>query len=513
MSAIEASENNDKQIRNIIFLFVAIKLIIHLYTNTFAGYGIFRDELYLYACSLRPAIGYVDQPPLSVWVLSIVTALLGKSLFALRLLPAIFGAAALIPVGLTVKALGGRKIAVTIALAAFTISPIYLAYCGYYSMNSIDLLLWNLVIYMVVRLKITQNPWLWIALGILMGLALMNKIGMLWFGCGLLLSLILTKERHWLGTKWPYLAAALALIIFSPYIYWNATHDWPTIEFLGGAAEKYSSQNQYTFLTSQLLIHNPANIVVWVCGLLYFFLVDKKKIATQLIYIFLTVLAILLVNGHSKPEYLAPVFSVLFIGGGLAIESWTHNRRWLAYLVIGGQVAGLIATPLAIPILPAEQYITFASAIGMAPSTSEGHKLSEMPQFYADMFGWENQAKAIAKVYHGLSEEEKLKCAIFGDNYGRSGAVDFFADKYDLPLSIGNHNNYWIWGPGKFNGEIMIILSDGVGNKNDLFEEVSEMATVYTKYAMPYENNLKVYLCRNLKVSTPELWPKLKSYN
>jgi hypothetical protein len=507
------SGNNDLQIRNIIYLFVAVKLIIHLYTNTFAGYGVFRDELYLYACSLRLDFGYVDQPPLSVWIMKIVTALLGKSVFALRLAPAMFGAAALIPVGLTVKALGGRKVAVIIALAAFTISPIYLAYCGYYSMNSIDLLLWNLVIYLVIRLKITQNPRIWITLGLLMGLALMNKIGMLWFGLGLLISLILTKERHWLTTKWPYLAAGIALLIFSPYIYWNATHDWPTVEFLGGAAQKYSSQNQVTFLAGQLLIHNPANIVVWVCGILFFIVVDKRSVALQLLYIFLTVLIILLLNGHSKPEYLAPVFSVLFIGGGFAIESWTQNRKWVAYLIVGGQVFGLIATPLAIPILPAEKYIAFAKALGMAPTTGEGHQLSEMPQFYADMFGWENQAKAIAKVYHGLSDDEKSKCAIFGDNYGRSGAVDFFADKYDLPLSIGKHNNYWIWGPGTYGGEIMIILSDDVGNKNELFEEVTELATVYTKYAMPYENNLKVYLCRNLKTPIPELWPKIKSYN
>lgn len=507
------SENNDLQIRNIIFLFMAIKLIIHLYTNTFAGYGIFRDELYLYACSLRPDIGYVDQPPLSVWILKIVTALFGKSLFALRMAPALFGAAALIPVGLAVKALGGRKIAVIIALTAFTISPIYLAYCGYYSMNSIDLLFWNTIIYLVIRLKISKNPRIWIVLGTLMGLALMNKIGMLWFGLGLLISLILTKERHWLTTKWPYIAAVTALLIFLPYIYWNATHDWPTIEFLKGAAKKYSSQNQITFLSSQLLIHNPANIVVWVCGIIFFIVIDKKSVAIQLFYIFLTILAILLINGHSKPEYLAPIFSVLFIGGGLAIESWTQNRRWLAYLVLGGQMTGLIAVPLAIPILPAEKYIDFAAALGMAPTTSEGHQLSEMPQFYADMFGWENQAKAIAKVYHGLSEEEKSKCVIFGDNYGRSGAVDFFADKYDLPLSVGNHNNYWIWGPGTYNGEIMIMLSNGVGDKNELFEKVTEMQTVYTKYAMPYENNLKVYLCRNLKTPIPELWPKLKSYN
>ncbi len=497
----------------VILFFVFLKLIIHLYTNAFAGYGIFRDELYLYACTLRLDTGYVDQPPLSVWFLKVFTMFFGKSVFAIRLAPALFGALAIVPIGLTVRALAGKKLAIIIALTAYIVSPIYLAYCGYYSMNSIDLLLWNIILFLVVKLKTSQNPKYWLILGIFMGLALLNKIGMLWFGLGLLFALLLTKERHWLATKWPYITAGIALIVFSPYIIWNATHDWATVEFLGSAAQKYSSQNTATFLSGQLLLNNPVNIIVWIPGLVYFILPKQSKDGQQIFIIFLIILAILLVNVHSKPEYLAPIFVVLFIGGGLAIEAWTRKRKWIAYLIIANQFIGLIAAPLAIPILPVEKYIAFSKIMGIAPSTGEGHELSELPQFYADMFGWENQAKAVANVYQDLSEDEKSKCAIFGDNYGRSGAIDYYADKYDLPLSIGRHNNYWIWGPGQYNGELMLILSNEVGNKAELFNEVIEMGIVNSRYAIPYENNLKIYLCKDLKQPVDELWPKIKSYN
>lgn len=498
---------------HLIFGFALFKLLIHLYTNTFGGYEIYRDELYLYACSLRLDIGYVDQPPLSVWTLKLLTFFVGKSLFALRLGPAIFGALTLVPLGLAVRALGGKQLAISIVSLAFIISPIYLAFCGYYSMNSIDLLLWNTIIYFLVKLKKTQNPQIWIWLGILMGLALLNKIGMLWFGLGLLISLLVTKERHWLGTKWPYIAVAIVIVLFSPYLLWNFTHDWATIEFLGSTGAKYNSQSRITFLSGQFLINNPSNVIVWLAGIIFYVVLDKKRQGLSLFIIFLTILTILLFNGASKPEYLAPIVVVLFIGGGLAIEQWTKNRKWIAYLVITNQVFGLVAAPLAIPILPVESFISFSQTLGMAPSTAEGHELSELPQFYADMFGWENQVKAMADVYHKLSKDDQGKCVIFGDNYGRSGAVDYFADKYDLPLSIGRHNNYWIWGPGKYNGELMLILSDEVGEKAELFEEVTEMGTVFSKYAIPYENNLKIYLCRNLKQPVEELWPKLKTFN
>ena len=57
-------------------------LVLHL---AFAhGYGYFRDELYYLACTRHLAWGYVDQPPLSIGLLWIVTHTLGTSLPAIR---------------------------------------------------------------------------------------------------------------------------------------------------------------------------------------------------------------------------------------------------------------------------------------------------------------------------------------------------------------------------------------------------------------------------------------------
>ena len=508
------SKNPDAiRTNQLIFAFVLFKFGLHLYTNTFAGYEIFRDELYLYACSLRPALGYVDQPPLSIWVLSLIDAFFGNSVFTIRFFSALFGALALIPIALSVKALGGNKLAIAIASLAFIVSPIYLGYSSYYSMNSIDLILWNTAILCLLKLKQSQKPIWWIYLGITMGVALLNKIGMLWFGTGLLVALILTKERRWLASRWPYVTAGIALILFSPYLIWNASQGWPTVEFLGSTGAKYSTQSIGTFLSGQFLIQNPVTVPVWLSGIIFFLVVDRKREGDLLFIIFLTILSILLLQGHAKPEYLATIFTALFIGGSVAIEKWTTSRRWIAYLVIANLSLGVFVAPMAMPILPVRSYIAYAKTLGIGPSTAEGHELSELPQFYADMFGWENQAKAISNAYWSLSDEERQKCAIFGDNYGRSGAIDYYADKYNLPLSIGSHNNYWLWGPSSYDGQLLLLCSNDFGDKGALFEEVIEMGTVYSEYAIPYENNLKVYLCKSLREPVESFWPKIKSYN
>ncbi len=510
---MSVSRYSDFKIPSLILVFALIKFAIHLYTNTFAGYGIFRDELYYYACSLRPHWGYVDQPPLCVWILKLATWAFGKSLFAMRTMSALFGSLAIIPFGLAVKSLGGKKTAVCIACVAFITSPIYLAQSSYYSMNSIDFLLWNTLIYLLIKLKQTQTPKIWIWIGIVLGLSLLNKIGIIWFGTGLFISLLLTDERHWLATRWPYIAAIIAFVFFLPYVLWNASHDWAMLEFMESARNKYRSETPLSFLTGQILINNPLNILVWIPGIIYFIYLDKARKALGLFIIFLTVISILLINVHSKPEYLAPIFGVLFVGGALAIEKWSAGRKWIAFTIIAFQLSGLVLVPLAIPILPVKSYVNFSEQLGIAPSTPEGHQLAELPQFYADMFGWENQAQSIAKVYHGLSEQDQKQCALYGDNYGRAGAVDYFADKYDLPHSIGRHNNYWIWGPGNYDGKLLILLSNDIGDKKEYFAEVQEMGTVYSKYAIPYENNLKIYLCRDLQIPVDEMWLKVKSYN
>ena len=115
-------------------------------------------------------------------------------------------------------------------------------------------------------------------------------------------------------------------------------------------------------------------------------------------------------------------------------------------------MSGLLLLPLVIPVLPVEKYISYSRELGIKPGSSEKKELSELPQFYADMFGWKEKVRDVAKVYETLSEEDKVKCAVYSNNYGRCGAIDFFGKEFGLPKSIGSHNNYWLWGPRNYTG-------------------------------------------------------------
>lgn len=493
-----------------------IRFILYLVTNATGGYGYFRDELYYIACSEHLDLGYVDQPPFSIYVLAVNRLLFGDSIVALRLLPALTGAGTLFLVGLMARELGGKTYAMALASAGAFASIVFLAMGSLFSMNCFDILFWTLGSYLLILIIKKGAARLWLILGFLIGVGLLNKVGMLWFGFGIALGLLLTPQRSWLKTPWPYAAAAIALVMFLPYIIWNFTHDFAHLEFIRNAtSSKYSGLTPATFLLGQFLTQNPVSLPLWLGGLAFLLAGREGKAFRLLALVYLSALLILVVNGHSKPEYLGPAYGVLFAAGGVAFERGfaKPSRAWLKptflILLLAGGI-GLV--PVVLPILPVDTYIRYADALSIRPSTPEGKQLGELPQLYADMFGWEEKAAAVATVYHALTAEDQRECAIFASNYGRCGAIDFFGRQYGLPRSIGSHNSYWIWGPREFTGALVIRLGGRLEDLQRDFESVVLAGQVTCTSCMPYEDNLPIYVCRNMRRSLRESWTGMKHF-
>jgi hypothetical protein len=167
---------------------------------------------------------------------------------------------------------------------------------------------------------------------------------------------------------------------------------------------------------------------------------------------------------------------------------------------------------MALPVLDVENYVAYSQALGFAPSTDEHKELSELPQFYADMRGWESIVETVASVYDALSPEEQNVAAVFTGNYGEAGAIDLLGRKRGLPVAISGHNNYWLWGPRGWTGEVVIVIGGDKEGLGEIFEEVELAARTDCGYCMPYENDQPVWLCRGLRMSIEELWPKLKHF-
>lgn len=498
----------------ILLVLAGLKLFLHLGVNAFGGYEIFRDELYYLACADHLAFGYVDQPPLSIWLLAATRTIVGDSLFALRLLPAIAGAALVFVTGVLARELGGGRFAITVAALCSLVAGQVLSAASIWSMNVFDLLLVALAAFFVARLVNSREPRYWIAIGTVLGLGLLNKVGVLWIGLGLAVGILATRERRWLKSPWPWAAGATSLLLFLPYIVWNALHDWAHLEFIESAVSgKYSGLSAWSFLSGQVLVQNPVTLPVWLVGLGWLLLAPDGRRFRILGIVWVTACVVLVVNGHSKAGYLGNIYAPVFAAGAVAWERLLPRRISVRAAAVAFLLAGLVFAPLATPILPLETYLGYAEALGRRPSTDEGHELAELPQFYADMFGWRAKAEAVAAVYHALPERDRARAVIFGENYGRAGAIDRWADELGLPGAISDHNNYWLWGPGDSRGEVVIVLGGDTEDLAERFVSVEIAGRADCRWCIPYERDLPIHVCRGLRWPLQEIWPRLKHYD
>lgn len=480
----------------------------------FSGrYGYFRDELYYAACGQHPAWGYIDHAPLAPWLARLSRAFLGDSLAALRFLPALAAGAQVILAGWMARELNGWKYAQFLAAFCVLLAPIYLTFDSFFSMNAFEPLFWMACAAIVLRILNGGNPKLWIPCGLVAGLGILNKHSMLFFGSGIVIGLLATPARKHFRQPWIWLGVAIAFLCFLPNLLWEIHNGWPTLAlFHAVMGTKYVIVSPWEYIWQQTLLTHPLATPIWIAGL-YFLLRDPlgKKYAVVACAYF-TVLAEMLIL-HGKIYYLAPAYIALLAAGSVWLELRLLPRvgAWLRPAVaVTLLIGGLIAAPLAMPILPVESAIRYTRFWDVHSVRVENVPLSELPQLFADMFGWQEQVRAVAAVYQALPEAERAQVVVLAYNYGEASAVDYFGPKLGLPPAKSGHNQYGLWGPGPTSGQVAVAIGFSETQLREFYGEVTPAASVSPQYAIPEESHLTIFVCRRPYKSLQESWARWK---
>ena len=490
----------------------AIRVLLYLIAAP--HYGYFRDELYYLACGEHPAWGYMDQPPLIGWMAWALEHSIGTSLYALRLLPMLADAATIVLAGLFAKRLGGGRWAVLVASLAVLVAPISLAFSHLFTMNAFDPLLWLALAWLLVELLETGEQRLWLWIGALVGITLLNKYGVVFLLPGLLLGILLTPLRRSFVRPWFWMGTALATGIALPNFLWQMHWNFPFVQLLRSVRngrDVMLAPPAYLAQQAQMIGYLPVLLVV--AALVFVFSAKGRRFAL-LGWGFLSVLGLMLVL-KGKFYYVAPVYPIVFAAGAVGLERWT-DARWSAWLRPAYAVllllTGAVLAPLAIPLLSEQNYIAYTHRLGIQQPKFENQPESKLPQIYADMEGWEERVRLVAAYFHTLSPEEQKITAIGAPNYGQAGAIDHFGPALGLPKAISGANNYWIWGPRGYTGESILFLDEDSPEK---YEHMCQSLTVVARPSDPYsrpDENLPIYHCRGLKPGIQELWPRLKPW-
>ena len=411
------------------------------------------------------------------------------------------------------RVLGGGRFAQWLSGLAVLFGPVFLSQGLLLSTDSLQPLTWLACSWCLVRLAQTGDERWWLGFGLAAGISLLSKFLIPFYLAALSVGVLATPFRRSLTRPWLYLGAVIALMLLAPSLYWQAENGWPFLEVgkanVGG---KTLVLSPLAFFAQQALFVGPASAPIWLAGL-WRFAVRPPLPHLRVFPIAWAVLLVLVYVMHGKAYYLSPIYPVLLAGGGLAIEGWL-TRPAARWAVAGAfAVASAPSIPVALPILPPEDFGAYARAIGMSSraTATQNDAPTELPQYFADMFGWREMAEKVSAVYNALPPDERAKAVFFGRNYGEAAALDVYGRALKGPPAISGHNNYYLWGPRGFDGSVAIMVGDA-GRLAPNFESVERVGELDSRYAMRYETNIPISILRGLRIPVAKFWPTLRHY-
>ena len=489
---------------------------LHLISN--GRYGYFRDEFDYIACGRHLAWGYVDQPPLLPVLCRICLAMFGESLRSVRLLPALSSAALIVLTGKITRELGGRRFAVVLSAVTILVAPQFLASGSLLTTNcNLEVLPWMGCVYFAMLAAQRDDPRYWLWFGVVAGIGLEEKYSILVLGFAIVVGVLLTPERRFLLSKWIWLGGLAAFLIFLPNLLWNIHNDFPFVQLMRSirAEDRDVVLSPWQYFSQQILLILPLSAPIWVTGILAFLVARRFKSYRFLGWAYLVAFIVFVVF-KSKNYYLAPIYPVYLAAGCVVIDDAIDRIRrvWLkpvlVALLLGG---GAILAPLAIPLLPIDEFIRYMNWLPIkVPRSEHSHMRAVLPQHYADQFGWNEIVEKTAEAWNRIPAAERNDCGIFAQDYGQAGAIDFLGQAYGLPNALSGDRTYWLWGPRGYSGNCLVVLDDKREVLEGLFQHVEYQGrSKPNPYAL--EKEIPVYICHGAKFgSMAELWPKVKHW-
>lgn len=328
------------------------------------------DESYAVAMSRRLALSYYDHPPMMFWLTGAATRLTGSEHQLVVRLPFLLAFAATTVLVYRLGArLFGRRAGLWSA-ASLNLTLFFGVCAGGWILPDGPLLLAAAAAAVCLAAALFENPGQasapWYAFGFFTGLALLSKYHGLTLLAGAGLFLVSSRpHRFWLRRPAPYLSAAIAFVVFSPVLFWNASHGWASFRFQSGRAGTIADTGATPFLGS--LGGQVAWMLPWIWApLLVAFggalragpgaaarwLLACLAVGPICGFTFLTIL-----GRPGLPHWTAPGYFFLFplLGAELSRrvrEGSAWPRRWLA-----GSVVGLVVVSVALAAHTANGWI------------------------------------------------------------------------------------------------------------------------------------------------------------
>ncbi len=462
------------------------------------AYGYHRDELYFRMLPLQ--WGYVDQPPLTPLIARMFSGIADET-WALHIPATIFMVVSILVVSLITRELGGGRTAQTLCAWAYGTSLLPLEFARVLLTATLDLVVWPLVILFVLRAVLRRQPQWWLAVGLVVGLSMYNKLLIAVLLLGLAGAIAAVGPRRLVLSRWVWAGAGVALLVGAPNLIYQATHDWPQLA-MGNALERHNGDQVRLLTVPILLVMLGLPLVpVWGAGLVALLRAPAWR-PVRFLAVALPVVLLIVFVGGTQFYYSLGLMSAILAAGCVVVGDWmtrgpVHRRRW----VVGGvAVNAMISVVIALPVVPA-QYLQFTP-------------IPAFNQIAQDQLGWPEYVRDIARVRSSLPPNQRAQTVVVADNYGQAGAVARYGPEHGIEEVFSAQNELYFLARPPESAGTAVVVGTPVASIQNLFVTCRVVDRLDNTIGVDNEEQGRpISICETPIGGWGNVWPQMQHYD
>ena len=450
-------------------------------TVSSVGYGYHRDELYF--SMLRPAWGYVDQPPFTPLLSHAVAAVYDGGPWLLRVPATLFSVGCVVLTALLARELGGGAKAQTWTAWGVATTSAVTVLGHVFLTSTADLTLWPAICLCILKAELHDRPRWWLAAGALAGLATYNRLLVGVLVAGIALGLLLVGPRRRLLSPYVLGGALVALVVALPNELYQVLNGWPEGDMGRALAANNAADTRIAMFPLLVVLFGPPLVVIWVAGLVALWRDRRLRffvVAFGLLLLFTFV-------GGTQPHYPVFLLPLPFAAGIVAMERHL-GRVWAALFALNALVSALIGLPL-----------LTVGTVGATP-------VPGINPIVGDSIGWPTYVRQVTTAYDALPDRDSA--VVLASNYGEAGAVHHYAP--DVPVFSAQNALYDQDRPADPVTTVVVV-----GGQYDEVRRLFDTCRVVDRLDNGVgvdneEQGEPVAVCRGPVASWDLLWPRLR---
>ncbi|ORA28802.1 glycosyl transferase family 39 [Mycobacterium aquaticum] len=445
---------------------------------TLLGTGYWFDEVYMLAIGrYHLDWGSADQPPAAAALAALMDAAAPESVFALRVPAMVATTVAVVLAAMIAREFGGERRAQTLT-AVTQATALWPTLTGHWlTPYTLEPVQWLAIMWLLIRWIRVRDDRLLVALGVVVGLAVMTKFQVLLLCAVLLVCIAVCGPRDLLRRPALWLGATIAIAVAAPTLWWQQSHGWPQLQMtrvVAGEAEALYGGRPGVAV--QLIVY--AGVLGVVLGLYGAWQLLRAPHWRQYRFIAATavVLYVVFVATLGRPYYLAGLYGVLAAAGAVSLQlrraDKPANRLWPARVGVLASVATAV--------------LILVFSVG-ATRSDIGEKI----------------ARTTAQVYQNLPGTQREHTALLGESYIVAAYLDGYAPRYALPPAYSTNRSYGYFAAPADSVDTVLYVGRSPEPVRRYFGSADKLGTV--------NDDLGIYVLRGRQQPWQQIWPQLRT--